>query len=429
MKLWDKGALTSEHVHAFTVGNDREMDVRLAAYDVQASAAHVAMLCKVDLLTVAEKEELLEGLDRIEMLVRAADFAIPVSFEDIHSYLEWQLTEWYGETGKKVHTARSRNDQVLVALQLYLKTELASLQQKTQQLGATLCDLAEQHADQFIPGYTHTQVAMPSSIGMWLAGYAECLADDAVSLQTATFMADQNPLGTAAGYGSTFPIDRQETTRLLGFSQMKINPVAAQLNRGKLELQAAFSCAQVAQTLGKLANDCVLFLCQNFGYISFPGELTTGSSIMPHKKNPDVFELVRAKAGVLAAIPMEISLLTRNLTGGYHRDFQLLKEPVFKAIEGCHALLDTMQFILPQMEVVPVDLSDERFKGLFSVDQVAQKVQQGVSFREAYKEVGKQVLQEVGTIPMPTTHTGSLFCLDVELIRKKLLVGFPAAFR
>ena len=420
MKLWDKGTIGSAEVHAFTVGNDRETDRRLAPFDVVASLAHCQMLTQIGLLTVAEFTQLENGLNRLSNEVQQPNFSIPESFEDIHSYLEFKLTEWYGETGKKVHTARSRNDQVLTALQLYLKHELTVLQTKISDLGLLLCDKAIIHQSDFIPGYTHTQVAMPSSIGMWLSAYAECLADDLLLIKSAYQLADQNPLGTAAGYGSTFGIDRVFTTEQMTFSEMKINPIAAQLNRGKLEQTAAFALSQVGMTLGKLANDCVWMLCQNTAFIAFPETLTTGSSIMPHKKNPDVFELVRAKANQLSAIPTEIGAISRNLISGYHRDFQLLKEPLFKAIDITHSIIDIMAFMMPQLIAQPIDFTEDRYSGIFSVDQVANLVQQGVSFREAYVTVGKQVSSEIQTKPFRTTHIGSLNELGIDLIRTKI---------
>ncbi len=422
MKLWDKGAFTSAEVHAFTVGNDREMDKRLAPFDVQGTLAHSNMLFSVGLLSEAEHHQLIEGLNRLKTIVSQEEFEIPTEMEDIHSYIEFRLTEWYGETGKKVHTARSRNDQVATALQLYLKDAITHLMEKTRLLGNILCDKALVHEFDYIPGYTHTQVAMPSSIGMWLSAYAECLADDLQLMHCAYQLADQNPLGTAAGYGSTFPIDREHTTDGLGFSALKINPIAAQLNRGKLEQTVAFSLAQLGGTTAKLANDCVWMLCQNFGFISFPDSLTTGSSIMPHKKNPDVFELIRAKSNQLSAIPSEINAITRNLVSGYHRDFQLLKEPLFRSIDQSHLILDLLKYMMPQLEVKQIDLSNPTYSGIFSVDAVAKLVQNGHSFREAYVEVGQQVKTDhEQKTPVTTSHIGSLHALSIEKIRGKLM--------
>lgn len=423
MKLWDKGTIGSAEVHAFTVGNDRETDLRLAPFDVFATRAHCQMLVHIGLLSDTEFADLTTGLDRLSDEVKQPAFSIPEAFEDIHSYLEFKLTEWYGDTGKKVHTARSRNDQVLTALHLYLKHELTVLRTKISDFGLLLCDKAELHQTDYIPGYTHTQVAMPSSIAMWLSGYAECLSDDLLLIETCLRLADQNPLGTAAGYGSTFGIDRVFTTETMAFSTLKVNPVAAQLNRGKLEQSIAFALSQVGLTVGKLANDCVWMLCQNTAFISFPETLTTGSSIMPHKKNPDVFELVRAKSNQLSAIPVEIGAITRNLISGYHRDFQLLKEPMFKAIDTTHSIIDIMAFMMPQLIAQPIDFTEDRYSGIFSVDQVANLVQQGVSFREAYSQIGKHVSSDKQTKPLPTSHLGSLDHPCINLIREKLLLA------
>jgi len=421
MKLWDKGSITSTEVHAFTVGDDREMDKRLAPFDVQGTLAHCNMLLSVGLISETEHLQLVEGLKRLKTIVSHAEFEIPTEMEDIHSYIEFRLTEWYGDTGKKVHTARSRNDQVATALQLYLKEAVANLMKKTRLLGDILCDKASLHEFDYIPGYTHTQVAMPSSIGMWLSAYAECLADDLKLMQCAYQLTDQNPLGTAAGYGSTFPIDREHTTIGLGFSQLKINPIAAQLNRGKLEQTITFSIAQMGSTTAKLANDCVWMLCQNFSFISFPASLTTGSSIMPHKKNPDVFELIRAKSNQLSAIPAEINAITRNLVAGYHRDFQLLKEPLFRSIDQSNLILDLLIYMMPQLNVKKTDLSNPIYSGLFSVDSVAKLVQDGISFREAYTKVGQEgKTEQQQKAPLQTTHIGSLHALNIEEIRRKL---------
>lgn len=420
MKLWDKNGGTAAMVHAFTVGKDRELDVRLAPFDIQASQAHATMLAHVGLLTTEENEALQEALNVLLPEVMEPDFRIPETFEDIHSWLEFRLTELVGDTGKKIHTARSRNDQVLVALQLYCKSQLQQTQIKTKQLAEVLCAKAEQYEHHIIPGYTHTQVAMPSSVGMWLSAYAELLADDLKSLKSAERIADQNPLGTAAGYGTAFPIDRELTTELLGFSQLRINPVAAQLSRGKLEAQVIFALSQVGTTLGRLANDCVWYLCQNFAFISFPESVTTGSSIMPHKKNPDVFELVRAKSGQLNALVCEVQSLARNLLSGYHRDFQLLKEPLFRAVDLCDELLEIMLFMLPQLQAESVDLSATTYTGIFSVDEVTKRVNAGMSFREAYHELKNVTNYDQLQQPLKTTHIGSLDCLGMEEIRKKI---------
>lgn len=420
MKLWDKNGGAAAMVHAFTVGNDRELDKRLAPFDIQASKAHAQMLAQVGLMNNKENETVQSVLDELLPTVLTADFTIPEAFEDIHSWLEFQLTEMIGEAGKKIHTARSRNDQVLVALQLYCKDLLEKTRSKTAHLAEILCDKATEYEHAYIPGYTHTQVAMPSSVGMWLSAYAELLADDLEALKAAYHIADQNPLGTAAGYGTAFPIDREVTTGLLGFSQMRINPVAAQLSRGKLEAQVVFALSQVGTTLGRLANDCVWYLCQNFGFISFPDSVTTGSSIMPHKKNPDVFELVRAKSGQLNVLVTEAQSLSRNLLSGYHRDFQLLKEPLFRAADLCEELLEIMLFMLPQLQAESVDLSKETYAGIFSVDEVTKRVIGGLSFREAYHELKNVTNYALPQKPLETMHTGSLSNLGLKEIREKI---------
>lgn len=420
MKLWDKNGGTAAMVHAFTVGNDRELDVRLAPFDIQASKAHAQMLAHVGLLNEQENEAVQNALDKLLPEVLATDFVIPEAFEDIHSWLEFHLTEMIGEAGKKIHTARSRNDQVLVALQLYGKDFLEKTRAKTIQLAEILCDKAEEYEHAYIPGYTHTQVAMPSSVGMWLSAYAELLADDLESLKSAYRITDQNPLGTAAGYGTAFPIDREMTTQLLGFSALRINPVAAQLSRGKLEAQIVFALSQVGTTLGRLANDCVWYLCQNFAFISFPESVTTGSSIMPHKKNPDVFELVRAKSGQLNVLVTEVQSLSRNLLSGYHRDFQLLKEPLFRAADLCDELLEIMLFMLSQLQAETVNLSAETYTGIFSVDEVTKRVNEGMSFREAYHELKNVTDYDLIQKPLETMHTGSISNLGLKEIWEKI---------
>lgn len=422
MKLWDKGTSTAELVHRFTVGNDREMDKRLAPFDIQGTIAHVTMLSECGLFPKAHLEEVVNELDYLLTVVKNETFEIPENVEDIHSWVEIQLTEKLGDIGKMVHTARSRNDQVLVDIHLYLKSFLEQIQTDVVTFGNELCDLAEKFEPIQLPGYTHTQVAMPSSFGMWLSAYAECLSDDLLLLKAAHQCADQNPLGTAAGYGSSFPIDRAKTTELLGFSQLKVNPVAAQLNRGKLEQTVCFALTSLSGTMGKLASDCVLFLCQNFAFISFPDELTTGSSIMPHKKNPDVFELIRAKCNQVSTLSLEIAALSRNLTSGYHRDFQLLKEPLFRAIDLTSDCLQMLRYMMNQLEVSEHLMENPLYSSVYSVDAIKTLVDAGVPFREAYVKIGKEI--EMGLLLEPplekTTHIGSLNNLGIEVIREKL---------
>ena len=422
MKLWDKGTTTLESIHQFTVGNDREMDKRLAPYDIQGTIAHITMLSNGGLFPKSELENVAHELKILLAEVEKSDFTIPHEVEDIHSWVELKLTEKLGNIGKMVHTSRSRNDQVLVDLHLYLKAELTQFQQKVRDFGKELCDLAVKYEFVSLPGYTHTQVAMPSSFGMWLSAYAECLADDLLLLKTAYDWADQNPLGTAAGYGSSFPIDRELTTELLGFSQLKINPIAAQLNRGKLEQTVCFALTSLSGTMGKLASDCVLYLCQNFQFIQFPDELTTGSSIMPHKKNPDVFELIRAKCNQVGTLSFEVSAISRNLTSGYHRDFQLLKEPLFRAIDLTSDCLEMLGYMMHQLEVSSELMENALYSSVYSVDAIKVLVDKGVPFRDAYVQVGKEI--EAGKILKPstekTTHIGSLDNLRIDLIREKL---------
>ena len=332
MKLWDKGFSTDKKIDLFTVGNDRELDLVLAKYDVMGSLAHARMLHKIGLLSADEMILVEKELDEISNLIQKGDFIIEESFEDVHSKVEYMLTEKLGDTGKKIHTARSRNDQVLVDVHLYLKDALVEINDGVDELFNLLIQLAEQYKDVLLPGYTHLQVAMPSSFGMWFSAYAETLIDDIYFLKAAYKVADQNPLGSAAGYGSSFPIDRDETTKLLNFETLKFNSVAAQMGRGKLEKSVSFALSAVAATLAKMSMDICLYMSQNFNFISFPDELTTGSSIMPHKKNPDVFELIRGKCNKLQALPIEFTMITNNLPSGYHRDLQLYKGKIIESI-------------------------------------------------------------------------------------------------
>ena len=422
MKLWDKGYTTADLVEKFTVGDDRILDLKLAKYDVQASLAHAKMLEKVGLLTRKEFSELEKGLEEIGQSIKEGTFAIEESFEDVHSKIEFELTKTAGEAGKKIHTARSRNDQVLVALHLFLKDETKDIKKEVKKLFDTLMQLSEKYKDVLMPGYTHTQIAMPSSFGLWFAAYAETLVDDVVILNAVADMADQNPLGSAAGYGSSFPIDRTLTTSLLGFKNMKYNSVAAQLSRGKLEKSLAFALASVSGTLSKMASDMILYLSGNFNFFHFPKELTTGSSIMPHKQNPDVLELLRAKSNKIQSLPNEITLIVNNLISGYHRDFQLLKGSIMEAIDQVKENLEVFVFMLNNIQVNKDILNnDDLYKYLYSVESVNKLVQDGVSFREAYKIVGKQIL-EGDYHPdksIKHTHEGSLGNLCNEEIKEK----------
>lgn len=421
MKLWDKGISIDKKIEQFTVGNDREIDIHIAKYDVIASKAHAKMLHKIGILTTIELEQLLGGLDVLANEIEAGEFVIDEQFEDVHSKIEYELTKTLGEVGKKIHTARSRNDQVLVALQLYYKEELKEVKAKTKVLFDTLLELAETYKDNLLPGYTHLQVAMPSSFGLWFSAYAELLIDDVYMLDAASKIVDQNPLGSAAGYGSSFPIDREFTTNEMEFATLKYNVVAAQMSRGKSERTIAASLGSLGNTLARFAMDVCLYMSQNFGFISFPDELTTGSSIMPHKKNPDVFELIRGKCNKIQALQSEMVLITNNLPSGYHRDYQLLKENVIQAFEDIKAVLDIFSFSIAQIKVKDINLEDDKYKFLFTVDNINTLVVDGMSFRDAYKKIGGEV--EAGTYTPDTskkhTHLGSIHNLGlIEISRK-----------
>ena len=422
MKLWDKGITIDKKIEKFTVGNDRELDLFLAEYDITASKAHAKMLGKVGLLSHTEVEDLVRELDILGQQVAEGKFVIDEDFEDVHSKIEFELTKKLGETGKKIHTARSRNDQVLVAMQLYFKANLLEISSRTGKLIEILLGLAEEQKEKVLPGYTHLQVAMPSSFGLWFSAYAELLVDDLYLLEASIKIIDQNPLGSAAGYGSSFPIDREFTTKELGFSTMKYNVVAAQMSRGKSERTVTASIGALANTLSRFAMDICLYMNQNFGFISFPEELTTGSSIMPHKKNPDVFELIRGKSNKLQSIANEMVLITNNLPSGYHRDFQLLKENSIYAVESIKEILDIFIYSIALIEVKEVDLQDEKYKYLFTVDSINELVMQGMSFRDAYKEIGEQVQAETYAPGKPYIHQhlGSKDNLGLDQIRAKM---------
>tara|TARA_B110000881_G_scaffold153775_1_gene136627 strand:- start:163 stop:1443 length:1281 start_codon:yes stop_codon:yes gene_type:complete len=421
MKLWDKGISIDQLIEKFTVGNDREIDLKIAAYDIQASLAHAQMLVEIGLLKPEELKDIKGVFEGLKSQLNEGTFVIDTQFEDIHSKLEYELTKALGDTGKKIHTARSRNDQVLVALQLYYKDTLKSIQEKTKILFDTLIDLAETHKIALLPGYTHLQVAMPSSFGLWFSAYAESLIDDVYVLQAAQKVVDQNPLGSAAGYGSSFPIDRAFTTKVLGFETLKYNVVAAQMSRGKNERIMASSLGNLAHTIGKMAMDICLYMSQNFDFIGFPESLTTGSSIMPHKKNPDVFELIRGKCNKLQSLDTEMLLITNNLPSGYHRDFQLLKENMIHGLDDLESILDIFNYTIQQIQVKKIDLNDPKYQYLFTVDSINALVMQGASFREAYQSVGAQV--QAGTykskIRIPHTHLGSIYNLSLNQIKEK----------
>ncbi len=422
MKLWDKGYSIDKKIDVFTVGNDRALDEVLARYDVIGNRAQAVMLNKIGVLTDDELKDILRELDVIAADIEKGGFTIGDEFEDVHSKIEFMLTERLGDTGKKIHTARSRNDQVLTDMHLYVRDELLHIRDGVKRLFDLLLGLSEKYKDVLLPGYTHLQVAMPSSFGLWFGAYAESLVDDVYMIGAAYRVADQNPLGSAAGYGSSFPIDREETTRQMGFSQMKVNSVAAQMGRGKLEKTAAFAMASVAGTLSKMSMDVCLYMSQNFGFVSFPDELTTGSSIMPHKKNPDVFELIRAKCNRVQALPNELILIQNNLPSGYQRDLQLLKECFVPAVSMLKSCLEMAAFMLENIRVSEGLLDDERYKYVFSVEEVNRLVLSGMPFRDAYKKVGREIQDGVFTPEKNVVHThiGSLGNLRNDMIAAKM---------
>jgi len=422
MKLWDKGNSTNKKTDIFTVGNDRELDLVLAKYDVIGSLAHAKMLHKIGLLNNKEIVLVERELKNILETINKGEFIIENSFEDIHSKIEFLLTEKLGDTGKKIHTARSRNDQVLVDMHLYLKDELDKIKDLTNDLFNLLIDLSDKYKEVLLPGYTHLQIAMPSSFGMWFSAYAESLIDDVYFISAAYKVVDQNPLGSAAGYGSSFSIDREDTTKSLGFKTLKYNSVAAQMSRGKTEKSVAFAMSSIAGTLSKFAYDICLYMSQNFGFVSFPDEFTTGSSIMPHKKNPDIFELIRGKCNKIQALPFELTLITNNLPSGYHRDLQLLKEGLLPAIQTLKSCLEMFTYSLENIQINKDILQDEKYSYLFSVEEVNKLVQNGTPFRDAYKIIGKKIIdgEFEPDKKVKHTHLGSIGNLALDEISKKM---------
>jgi argininosuccinate lyase len=419
MKLWEKeGVAVSDRILEFTVGRDREFDMQLAKYDVQGSIAHVTMLCSVGLLQKDEYVHIEAELHNILHTIESGNFVIDESSEDIHSQIEQMLTERIGEAGKKIHTGRSRNDQVAVDIKLYLRSELHIIKSLVRQLFDQLIKLSNEHADVLMPGYTHLQVAMPSSFGLWFGAYAESLVDDMEILLAARKVVNKNPLGSGAGYGSSFPLNREMTTELLNFDTLNYNSIYAQMARGKTEKIVAQALSNIAATLSRFSMDVCLYMSQNFGFISFPAHLTTGSSIMPHKKNPDVFELIRAKCNRIQALPNEMTLLLNNLPSGYHRDMQLTKEILFPAINDMKACLEIMPLMLNEVEVNDSILNDEKYRHLFTVERINELVNQGVPFRDAYKMVSIEV--EAGNFQYESSlnhkHAGSIGNLCNEQI-------------
>lgn len=410
MKLWQKDKASLKEVEKFTVGNDRDLDIYLAPFDVLGSLAHTKMLESVGLLTKDELIVLEVALKEIYQQISKGNFQLDEGVEDIHSQVELMLTHKLGDTGKKIHSARSRNDQVLVDLKLFLRSEIEKLVHSTKEFFDLLILQSEKYRADLLPGYTHLQLAMPSSFGLWFGAYAESLVDDLITLEAAYRVVNKNPLGSAAGYGSSFPINRTMTTNLLGFEDLNYNVVYAQMGRGKTERIVASALANIAASLSKLSMDACLYLNQNFAFISFPDELTTGSSIMPHKKNPDVFELIRAHCNRILALPNEIMLMTVNLPSGYQRDLQLLKEHIIPAFENLQSCLQMAGLMLSNIQVKKDLLRDEKYKYLFSVEEVNKLVLQGIPFRDAYKKIGLDI--EAGnfnyTPATAHTHEGSI---------------------
>jgi len=426
MKLWDKEISTEQSILAFTTGKDPQYDIDLAAYDVLGSMAHTIMLAETDLIGKDEAAKLLFELDKLYKDALEGKLVLEPGVEDIHSQVEMVLTRKLGDAGKKIHTGRSRNDQVMVDVKLFLRDEIKEIAGFTLKLAGTLLKQAERYKDVLMPGYTHMQVAMPSSFGLWFGGYAEALSDDLTFLQGIHAVVNQNPLGSAAGFGSSFPVDRELTTRLLAFENLHISSVNAQMNRGKTEWYVGSGIGAIASTMARLAMDAVLFMGQNFRFISLPPELTTGSSIMPHKKNPDVLELLRAKCNRLSMVASEVSAVTGNLISGYHRDFQLLKEILHPALEELNICLEMMHYVVEHMEVRKDILNNDTYQYIYSVEEVNLKVQAGVPFRDAYREVASEI--DRGRYrpgrDHAYTHIGSIGNPGLEEIEAKLKKAF-----
>lgn len=422
MKLWDKGYSTDKFVEEFTVGRDRELDLFLAEADVLGNMAHMKMLNSIGLLSDDDRVALEQGLKRIYKQVQAGEFTIEEGVEDVHSQVEFMLTEMCGDAGKRIHTGRSRNDQVMVDIKLFSRSAIIALQKSVEELFSTLMQKAEEWKDVLMPGYTHQQVAMPSSFGMWLSAYAEALADDMLMLQAAYKLVNANPLGSGAGYGSSVPLNRTMTTRLLGFDDLAYNSMYAQMQRGKTERVVLTAIAAIAATVGRLAQDVCLYSCANFGFVKLPDAFTTGSSIMPHKKNPDIFELTRAKCNRMQALPMEVTLVATNLPSGYFRDMQLTKEIYVPAFKEITDVVRMAKAGIEQMWINRDILSNDIYKYLFTVEDVNDAVAKGVPFRDAYREVGMRV--QNGTYEhdgreLNHTHEGSIGNLCLENIRAK----------
>ncbi len=405
MKLWQKNIASTKEVETFTVGKDRELDMYLAPFDVLGSLAHIQMLQTINLLTREELIELQKGLKEIYKNIETGNFKLDDDVEDIHSQVEIMLTKKFGDTGKKIHSARSRNDQVLVDLKLYMRHEIEMLVHDVKEFFELLIQQSEKYKTYLLAGYTHLQLAMPSSFGLWFGAYAESFADDMITLHAAWEIVNKNPLGSAAGYGSSFPINRKLTTELLGFDELNYNVVYAQMSRGKTERIVAQALANIGATLSRLSMDACLYLNQNFDFISFPAELTTGSSIMPHKKNPDVFELIRAHCNRIQALPNEIMLMAANLPSGYHRDFQLLKEHLIPAFENLRNCISMATLMIKNIEIKKDILQDEKYKYLFSVEEMNKLVLRGIPLRDAYKKIGMDIENNTFQYGLQLSHS------------------------
>ncbi|MDZ4715979.1 MAG: argininosuccinate lyase [Cytophagales bacterium] len=429
MTLWQKDKSALQEVTDFTTGDDRAMDRYLARFDVLGSLAHIRMLESIGLLSDEERTALSAELKKIYATIEAGTFEIQEGVEDIHSQVELMLTQTLGESGKKIHSGRSRNDQVLVDIKLFIRHEIQKLAESVKQLFDLLLAKSEEHKDKLLPGYTHLQLAMPSSFGLWFGAYAESLVDDVITLHAAYQVANKNPLGSGAGYGSSFPLDRKMTTELLGFDDLNYNVVYAQMGRGKTEKITSAALGNVAATLSRLAMDACLYLNPHFGFIKFPDELTTGSSIMPHKKNPDVFELVRARCNSIQALANEITLVTANLPSGYHRDLQVLKEKLFPAFQTLRSCLQMTHQMISHMEVKANILEDNQYQFLFSVEEVNKLVLQGVPFRDAYKQIGRNIEKGTFTYSKKLNHThegsmGNLCTAEIKAMMDTQLQSF-----
>ena len=423
MKLWEeKDKKRNEIIDQFTVGKDRYYDTLLAKYDCKASIAHSKMLAKVNILSKKESDKLNKVLNEIIDEIKKGEFKIEDEFEDMHSKIEFILIQKLGDLGKKIHTARSRNDQVLVAIQLFVKDELNSIKKEIHSLFNILIKLSEKYKSFIIPGYTHMQLAMPSSFGLWFSAYAETLIDDVISINNTLSIVDQNPLGSAAGYGTSFPIDRKSTTKSLNFSELKYNSLAAQISRGKIEKQTLSAISSISSTLSKFCMDICLYMGQDFNFISFPENLTTGSSIMPHKKNPDIFELVRGKCNIIQSLPNQINLLTTNLPSGYHREMQLIKAPLIESINEIKSCLKIFNHSIKKIIINKNIIDNPKYDYLFTVDSLNKWVMKGIPFRDAYKKMKLELKNKnyIANKKLNHTHIGSIGNLNLNDIKMKM---------